>query len=264
MSERNTGIDDLLPWYILGTLDSEEQQRVEAYLREDPTAMEYVAQMRPVATFLTLSAEPAAVSSNVKKELFGRIISQPPAPESSSRWLSLKEKLRFAVRSQPMLVVLSLTIAVLSLAWGLVLSARVSVLRNEVSSLQAALANQQRVILHLSDPGSKSIAIAGTELQPEASGRFIFNPGSREGGVIITGLQPLPGDRVYQLWLIKGDVPESAGTFTVDQDGRASILVKAPASISSYDIIGVSVEPVGGSLQPTGEIVVLSPLSPDA
>jgi anti-sigma-K factor RskA len=74
-------------------------------------------------------------------------------------------------------------------------------------------------------------------------------------------LAPLPSGKVYQFWLIKGDTPVSAGLFSVDTQGRGLLSVSTSEPIGSFDAIGVSIEPEGGSPQPTGDIVMLSKLS---
>jgi anti-sigma-K factor RskA len=105
------------------------------------------------------------------------------------------------------------------------------------------------------------MAIAGTDVQPEARGQLLGDPQSGSGVLIVSGLRPLEPGRVYQFWLIRGDSPVSAGVFHIDEQGAAIVNVSAGAAIGSYDAMGVSIEPEGGSAQPTGDIVMLASLS---
>ncbi|RPI87665.1 MAG: anti-sigma factor, partial [Chloroflexi bacterium] len=50
------------------------------------------------------------------------------------------------------------------------------------------------------------------------------------------------------------------GLLTVDQNGQGVFVVTSEAEIGSFNSLGISVEPEGGSPQPTGDIVVLSDL----
>jgi anti-sigma-K factor RskA len=73
--------------------------------------------------------------------------------------------------------------------------------------------------------------------------------------LIVDGVDPLPGDKVYELWYI-GDAtgPRPAGTFTVDDDGTVwSVL---DGDMQAGDAVAVTVEPRGGSKKPTGVPVV--------
>jgi len=76
---------------------------------------------------------------------------------------------------------------------------------------------------------------------------------------VIAGLATLEPGKTYQVWLIEG-APVSAGLLTVDANGQGVLILTAETAISSFKSIGISIEPEGGSEQPTGDIVVLSDL----
>lgn len=76
------------------------------------------------------------------------------------------------------------------------------------------------------------------------------------GAVFVAkGLEELPSDRTYQLWFMKDDVPVSAGTFDVSE-GVA--VLRTSHSPGAFDGAAVTVEPSGGSSQPTTEPVIHS------
>ena len=84
---------------------------------------------------------------------------------------------------------------------------------------------------------------------------------SREvGRVLFTADElPDPGEgRTYQLWLIDDDGPSSAGTF-LPTDGETVVVLDGTAE-PGYTV-GLTVEPAGGSPEPTGEILVAQPLA---
>jgi anti-sigma-K factor RskA len=74
----------------------------------------------------------------------------------------------------------------------------------------------------------------------------------------IWGLEPLTQDQVYQAWLIEPDGNRiSGGLFVVQEDDQfIQVVVRAPEMIKSFDAIGVTVEPIGGSPSPTGQNVL--------
>jgi anti-sigma-K factor RskA len=71
------------------------------------------------------------------------------------------------------------------------------------------------------------------------------------------GLQDLPDDRTYQLWVIGGDGIESAGLLDVEDGVARAWVGDAPAGSS----LAVSVEPEGGSDQPTTTPIVNVPVA---
>ena len=75
-----------------------------------------------------------------------------------------------------------------------------------------------------------------------------------EGTVLVTAsLGEAPEGRDYQLWLMKDGTPTAAETFDVE-DGVA--IVRSQHSLDGYDGAAVTVEPDGGSTQPTTDPVM--------
>jgi anti-sigma-K factor RskA len=105
------------------------------------------------------------------------------------------------------------------------------------------------------------MALAGTDVQPGASGQLIANPTGASAVLVVSGLQRLAPGRSYQLWLVSDGTPVSAGVFNVDENGEAVIEVIASAPPASYEAMGVSIEPEGGSDLPTGDVVLRGTIS---
>ena len=69
-------------------------------------------------------------------------------------------------------------------------------------------------------------------------------------------LPPLPRGMVYQVWLIKGSLMHSAGWFTVDSTGYGQTVIIPVAPFWEFDAAGITIEPRGGSIDPTGVSVL--------
>ncbi|WP_327045922.1 anti-sigma factor [Microbispora sp. NBC_01189] len=101
---------------------------------------------------------------------------------------------------------------------------------------------------------------------PDARTATATTAGGARGTVVVSrsraavlflaaGLAPLPRGRVYQVWRIGPDRVESAGLLSVDARGDAVPVPAATgAGVSQLSVsqVGVTVEPAGGSRQPTG------------
>ena len=105
-----------------------------------------------------------------------------------------------------------------------------------------------------------TVSLKGTDVQPQAQGQLIADPNSQSAVLVIVGLTPLEAGKTYQVWLIQGNAPVSAGLLKVDENGQGVLVVSSETAIGSFDALGISVEPEEGSPQPTGDIVVLSEL----
>ena len=73
-------------------------------------------------------------------------------------------------------------------------------------------------------------------------------------------LQDLSGDEVYQVWLIKDDKPERAGTFVTSKDGKGSVVFKFNEEFTKkdWDTVAITLEPDANSQLPQGDIVLAS------
>ena len=66
----------------------------------------------------------------------------------------------------------------------------------------------------------------------------------------ITGLAPLPAGKQYQAWVIPpGGVPKPEPVFSPDANGSGSVDI--PSAPIKGALVAVTVEPAGGSQQPT-------------
>jgi anti-sigma-K factor RskA len=81
-----------------------------------------------------------------------------------------------------------------------------------------------------------------------------------KAAISVKGLPPAPDGKTYQLWYIgAGGAITSAGLFGVDADGSGQALLAGQAAPT--DKVAVSVEPAGGSTQPTTDPVVVLALA---
>ncbi|ABS05221.1 anti-sigma factor [Kineococcus radiotolerans] len=117
-----------------------------------------------------------------------------------------------------------------------------------VSAQEAA---RQEVADLLAAPGARVSTVTasdgGTATLVRADGRL---------GVLTTGLPAAGAGRDYQLWLASGEAVSSAGMLGVGAGGTAATVVE----VGDSDGVGISVEPAGGSPQPTTTPVVFTAL----
>ena len=257
-------IEELLPFYVLDALEEEEKELVESYLAQHPEARAQVQELQAGASALPYAVSSVEPRRHVKEALMARINSE--APKSSPAVISRQPTHRASL-FEGIFRVLSLGAAALAIVWAFVLNAQVTRLRNEITVLNERLAAQsqslQQIIANLPQTNQSdviTVSLRGTQVQPEAQGQLIADPDAQSAVLVISGLPPLEPGRTYQVWLIDGGAPVSAGLLTVDENGQSVLIVTSEEAIGSFNSLGISIEPEGGSLEPTGEIVVLSDL----
>nr|WP_201471387.1 anti-sigma factor [Microbacterium hydrocarbonoxydans] len=65
--------------------------------------------------------------------------------------------------------------------------------------------------------------------------------------LVADGIEPLPEDRAYELWFVRGETPISAGVFEAEGGEATAVLT---GEMQEGDVIAVTIEEAGGS--PTG------------
>ncbi|MET1017202.1 MAG: anti-sigma factor [Leifsonia flava] len=75
--------------------------------------------------------------------------------------------------------------------------------------------------------------------------------------VMVDGMPALDSDQTYELWYIDSETAVPAGTFTVGDDGTTWRVLEGDMTAGAA--VGVTVEPAGGSPQPTTQPVVVVP-----
>lgn len=133
-------------------------------------------------------------------------------------------------------------------------------LQIQIETLQRELAQRDDILAAL--PEGNGLFVAGTDVQPRASGELLVWDEGRTAVFIATALEALPPEQTYQLWLIGESGPVSEGVFTINDNGIGLLEVTAETAVFNYTNIGVSIEPEGGSPQPTGDIVMLGAIVP--
>jgi anti-sigma-K factor RskA len=107
-------------------------------------------------------------------------------------------------------------------------------------------------IAALAGAETRTISLAGQEIAPSARAKVFLEPNRKRALVFFHNLPANPGDKSYQLWIIRADQPKptSAGVFDV-KDGSASIVIENLPLDTLIKALAVTLEPKGGVDQPT-------------
>lgn len=104
--------------------------------------------------------------------------------------------------------------------------------------------------------GASLISLSGTDAAPRASGSVVQVAGTQKAFLVLRDLPDIPSDREFQVWRISGDVPFGVGTFApITTSGTRQVTLFA--DFVEANAIAISIEPIGGSATPTGDIILL-------
>lgn len=233
---------DLLPAFALGSLNADEARQVEEHLLICRICQRESAAFQAIAEQLSLAAPPVVPSPEVKERLMQRVQgvrAARPVPDQDQAagrtWLE---------RLLPIWGLASLALIIILGVFSLALWQRINYLE-----------------LVTSPGGMRAVPLNATNEMPGATGFVIVGADGRNGAVVVDGLPPLGDAHQYQLWLVREDTTTSGAIFSTDGQNYGGTRIKAPGSLLEYSSVAVTVEPTGGSPQPTGEVVLSALLS---
>jgi anti-sigma-K factor RskA len=223
---------ELLPDYVLGLLSTEEKQAVEKYLEGSSTARAELQSLQQTLIKLSESA-PSATPQTSFQDLQRRLISAK-SPEvtpqkvraSKTFWYTtfwhntLRDWRTYAVTA-------SLVLAVVGFSWGYNARQDAKLAATEIATLNDWLAYGDLSMTKLNNTDNQQI------------GTVLISP--RDYALFVLDTPP-PKGKCYQAW------GRTNGTTTLLATSEERLI---PVKSEGFEDIGVSLEPIGGSPQPT-------------
>jgi len=236
----NERFEDLKDAYVLGALPEEERRSFEDYLAAHPERQAEIDELGAVAGLLAFSPQEQEPSPELRSRVMEVVEAEAEPRRVRGRSTFARVGDFLSVRSLALGAAALLVIGLLS--WNVLLQGQVQDLQGQVADAQA----QQ----------SKTIELKGSWAEQGATAEVASMQGN-EIVLVARNMPSVPEDRTCQIWVIKGDVPEPSGLFQPDGNGTATPITN---SIKKADVIAVTVEPAGGSEQPTSDPVLLAEL----
>ncbi len=246
MSEMDKHVEEYLSAYALDSLDESEKQRVAQHLRSCSDCRRIAAQYEDLVGILALSLPQSEPPPELRRRVLSAVAAQPHPSQHKLSSFDWGQRFQAAFgRLSPGWALAGLIIILLLTLSNLLLWQQTTELQSQLASQSAALQSALR-----------AAPLSGTENAPNAVGTLVISLTGEYGVLVVDGLPPLDPDHQYQLWLIVDGQRASGGVFSVNNEGYGALYVKSPAPLSSYQALGVTVEPVGGSPGPTGAKVL--------
>jgi anti-sigma-K factor RskA len=220
--------------YALDAIDGGEKARFERHLRGCHFCDHEVHGLQATAAQLgvAVAVEPPPELKQQILTAAARTRQLPPA----------RERTTHRAPSRRLMPRLAAGVTAVAVAAAVVAGVAWSRTQDQLSQAQA---QNQAIAAVLAQPGARVVTghVTGggtaTVVLASAQRKLIFTT---------EGLAPLPSGKVYQLWLIN-KVVRSEGLLPAASSGRTAPVLAA--GLQAGDHVGVTVEPAGGSKQPT-------------
>lgn len=254
-------IEELAGAYALDALTEDELSRVEEHLATCANPHPAILDLREAASLLAFAAPTVEPPAGLGQRIAAAAVAESEAPGrrfegASSRVDRLAPSApRPPVRSQwhrgPLPLALAAVFALLALGlgwWGFMQ-------HQDLQRQRAETARDAAVLADLSS-GSEAVETAPAgSLHPA----IIVQPHSGGSAYLLLDWPQAAAGRTYQAWLIpQGQKPVSAGVFSGSRSGFQIVRLTRP--ISGAQVFAVTLEPLGGSDQPTTQPFIVRQL----
>ena len=236
--------------YALGIADEPERSEIAAHLERD--CVNCVAGVRKAMELVTMIGA-TAPAQQPSRSLRRRVVNLAQPEKRVWRW-----QFAMGILTLGLLAVVAHSLND-NRRLGLSLTSIRSELRLSRESngrMQTELSSARQVLDFLKSPETRQVTFyAGPK------GRVFVNPGR---GVLLlaSNLPALEQGKTYEFWLIpKGKSPLPAGLFESSPAGEAIHAAPSAASVEQLAAVAVSVEPKGGSPQPTSTPILVVSLT---
>ncbi|PSL02467.1 anti-sigma-K factor RskA [Haloactinopolyspora alba] len=244
----NADIHTLAAPYALHSLPPDEATTFEAHLGECAACRAEVDEIRETAARLGVSAA-VQPPPELKEQVLARIREVRPLPPAGDRSDADAEtgsaRARALRRWWP------------RVATGLVaaMAAGIAVLGVRLDDVQEELDRSQQIgaqMRQLADAPDLEMVRAEAD---GSRGTVLLSRSLDTAVLIADGMEPAPDEHVYQLWFIGDDGIRSAGVLGETDDGQVGPFTAQ--GVGGAGQLGITVEPAGGSEQPTTDPVMV-------
>jgi anti-sigma-K factor RskA len=260
-------VEEIAPLYVIGALDEKTAHDLESSLHgATPEQQRVVARWRDVAALLPQALPLQTPPDYLRERLLNRIVEetqQTPieiaveesalkemAERAESKVLPFVQPRRAESRTARWMLIAATALLAFTSAYLFTQNAKLARERDDLSKEMAERRGQFDDIV---SPRTRIIAMVGDEA-PQANAKVVWDTKAQQWAVYIFDLPAPPSDKDYQLWYVTQNVKISAAVFRTDEQGRTVLkLTLPPDAMAGLAATAVTLEPRGGSPQPTGK-----------
>lgn len=262
--ERHAEIADRLEAYVLDQLPEPERREVEEHLPECGSCMKDVYELHRALEEVVESLPPVTPPAALRQRVLAAVATESQEPVRRERRVGIVQQPRRPLSAwMPLAAAAVLVLAIGVAAFRLDRSrrelagevSRVQTLNVELQERLKRFSGQTDLALSiLTAADMREIPLEGRESAVAAAARAYWSPA--RGLLLVADRLPAPPEgRIYQVWIIEGGQPVSAGLLGEEPGNRGMLIVTPPRPGTGGSVtVAVTDEPPGGLQAPSGTI----------
>lgn len=123
----------------------------------------------------------------------------------------------------------------------------------ELNDIRLANAQNQEIMALLQSIDLKVTDLKGLKPYPQARAKVMFSPKTKVTYIHVANIPPAPANKDYQLWMMEGGKPVSAGVVAVTAGNFIfKVATGLTVPVQKISAFVITLEPKGGLLKPSG------------
>lgn len=248
---------ELASAYALGVLSTGETAAVEAALPGDVALAAEVAAHRETMAMMARAEVPIMPRASLREEWLQRVRTSGTRDDRDAAVRSIDSRRR-APRTVRVLT------GVLAASFMGVVVLGVQLMRTQSrldDAMVAELQRERQLNTVIEAEGQLMVALLKGGDEHGQGVQFFWNVRQQRAMLHAFHLPPAPAGRAYQLWVLRGSEAISARVFNSDADGHALVEgIELPSSPAGITKVAITIEPAGGSPQPTSTPIMAGDL----
>ena len=238
--------------FLLGTLEDRLQQELEGHLETCAECRQSLSELEDTLHSLPLvlpqTPPPAHVKDRILEQVKSRTLETKIPSSAGSFWRT---------------AAIAASIAAIVLG-GLLIrleqesqrkDSTIATLQRESEQLRGTNQGLNQRINQLTQPSLRYLNLAGLENYEEVAGSAFIDPDNTSASVFLHNLPSLEPNQYFQLWVIEEDEPPYPSNLFQTADVITALDVALPIEADRVIALAVTIEPAGGSPQPTGPMI---------
>ncbi len=259
-NENNLNFEELCAAYVLGSLSTEGKISFEELLATATSEQQQLFEdMEAIAAEMALLYPEVQPSASIKQQLIEMAWASVNARNGAN--IHYLSRFRYAVAASVVFMIVSIGLLFQTQNLNQDLSQQFALVNEQqtiIQALESEVERKEELLTILEARDVDLILMDGLEVNPNGYGKVVWDKDNGQALLQVANIPRVPTAKEYQLWFVVNNQPISAGVFAVnnpDQDNFFKISEFQQGGATGA--FAITLEPEGGSPQPTGDMYLL-------
>ncbi len=259
----NTKFEELCVGFVLRSITKQEEKEFKSLLDEATLEQEQLYHdMQSIASEMALLAYDQKPSENIKEQLLEMAWASVHARTGSNvHYLS---RYRIAAAAAVLFLISSLGLFFFNQNLETDLESQKELVAQKETTirlLETEVEQKSELLAILEARDVDLVLMDGLEVNPNGFGKVVWDKDNGQALLQVANIPAVPTAKEYQLWFVINNQPFSAGVFAVNDPSKDNFFkIQELNQSANQGAFAITLEPEGGSPQPTGDMYMLGAL----